>query len=53
MPSVNFYDSQRPLVSLSDDAAEAARGGRYLAVAISVGFLVWLAMAVALAEWAL
>ena len=53
MPSVNFYDSQRHLVSLFDDAEEAGRGGRYLAVAISVGFLVWLAMTVALAAWAL
>ena len=53
MHSVNFYDSQRRLVSLFDDAEEAARGGRYLAVAISVGFLVWLAMAVALAAWAM
>ena len=53
MPSINFYDSQRRLVFLFDDAEEAARGGRYLAVAISIGFLVWLAMAAALAEWAL
>ena len=51
MPTINLYDSQPHLGSPFDGAEEAARGGRYLAVAIVVGLFVWLGMAVALAAW--
>ena len=51
MPTINFHDSQLNRHYPFDCAEEAARGGRYLAVAIAVGLSVWLAMAIAVAAW--
>ena len=55
MPILNLSDVQRhsnPNAGIPDQYDnESARGGRYLAVVVALGFLFWLGMAFVLGAW--